>query len=115
MSRQSVAESTRTTMSGFTPVDLATLAEIRTAALVQRRWVRAEIIQDQFIDYLAAWDGEADAAAAPSLAIARFKRTGTYALTISSIVVATAPSLGKILPALQAQLQTTDRQLIAVA
>ena len=37
----------------------------------------------------------------PHLAIARFKRTGTYALTIGQVVVATAPSLSKILTAIR--------------
>ncbi len=41
----------------------------------------------------------------PHLAITRFKRTGTYALTIGPLVVATAPSLSKIL--------TTIRQVLA--
>jgi hypothetical protein len=86
--------------SGFTPTDLAALKDLGAAALGQQRWSRCQVVHDQFADYLAAWAIGASSSDPPHLAIARFKRTGTYALTIGPLVVATAPSLNKILPAI---------------
>jgi hypothetical protein len=56
-------------------------------------------VQGPFADFLAAWDADAANAELPHLTIARFKRTGTYALTIGALVVATASTLDRILPA----------------
>lgn len=86
--------------SGFTPTDLAALNDLGATALLQLRWSRCQVVHEPYADYMAAWTIDADAAATPYLTIARFKRTGTYALTIGPVVVATASSLGKILPAI---------------
>ncbi len=86
---------------GFTPADLEALDQVRTHALRNGRWTRADIVRDVSLDYLAAWTADASASASPSLAIIRFKTTGTYALTVGSTMVATACSLAKILPAIQ--------------
>jgi hypothetical protein len=86
--------------SGFSSTDLAALEDLGAAALGQRRWSRWQIVHDQFADYLAAWAIDAGGSEPPKLTIARFKRTGTYALTIGPLVVATAPGLNKILPAI---------------
>jgi hypothetical protein len=102
-------------MSGFTPADLATLNDIRAAALMQQRWSRAQLVQAPFADYLAAWGMNAGHSATPDLAIARFKRTGTYALTIESQIVATAPSLDKILPAIRQVLAGDERRAVTAA
>jgi hypothetical protein len=86
--------------SGFTEVDLATLSEFSATQMAQRRWSRAHVVHGPFADFLAAWDAEAANAELPHLTIARFKRTGTYALTVGALVVATAPTLDRILPTL---------------
>jgi hypothetical protein len=85
--------------SGFTEFDLATLNEFSAAQLAERRWSRAHVVHGPFADFLAAWHADAANAEAPHLTIARFKRTGTYALTIGALVVATAATLDRILPA----------------
>jgi hypothetical protein len=89
--------------SGFTEFDLATLREFSAAQMAERRWSRAHVVHGPFADFLAAWTSEATNAELPHLTIARFKRTGTYALTIGALVVATAPTLDRILPALAAR------------
>jgi hypothetical protein len=86
--------------SGFTKFDLATLDEFSAAQVAERRWGRAQVVQGPFADFLAAWDVDAANAELPRLTIARFKRTGTYALTVGALVVATASTLDRILPAL---------------
>jgi hypothetical protein len=86
--------------SGFTEFDLATLNEFSAAQVAERRWGRAQVVQGPFADFLAAWDVDAANAELPRLTIARFKRTGTYALTVGALVVATASTLDRILPAL---------------
>ena len=49
------------------------------------------------------------------LAIARFKRTGTYALTVGQVVVATAPSLSKILTAIRQVLASGEAEVATIA
>src|SRR5260221_11403225 len=93
---------------GFTLDDLQALERMRDGALRQRCWSRAELVQDAALDYLAAWDLAATEQQSPSLAIMRFKKSGTYALTIGAIVVATADNLAKILPALSARFAFAD-------
>jgi hypothetical protein len=95
---------------GFSAADLALLNEVRSAGLARNRWTRAQIITDSFVDYLAAWDPQSDETDPPTLAIARFKRTGTYVLTVGTLVVATARTLGDVLPALPGLLQKSDEQ-----
>jgi hypothetical protein len=89
---------TGVTASGFTEFDLATLNAFSAAQLAERRWSRSHIVHGPFADYLAAWNGDAARAESPHLTIARFKRTGTYALTVGALVVATAATLDRILP-----------------
>ena len=98
--------------SGFTEFDLATLNEFSAAQVAERRWSRAQVVHGPFADFLAAWDADAANAELPRLTIARFKRTGTYALTIGTLVVATAQTLDKILPSLRHG--TIDPEPIAV-
>jgi hypothetical protein len=85
--------------SGFTEFDLATLDEYRAIQVAKRHWGRTQLVRGPFADFLAAWPPEAANAEVPHLTIARFKRTGTYALTIGASVVATASTLDRILPA----------------
>jgi hypothetical protein len=92
--------------SGFTEFDLATLDEFSAVQVAERRWGRTQVVQGPFADFLAAWDVDAANAELPRLTIARFKRTGTYALAIGALVVATASTLDRILPALG---RTADR------
>ncbi|MGD9878826.1 MAG: hypothetical protein AB7F22_10080 [Reyranella sp.] len=99
--------------SGFTPTDLAALNDLGAAAVWQQRWSRCQVVHEPYADYMAAWITGADAEAAPNLTIARFKRTGTYALTVGPVVVATASSLGHILPAIW-QVHTAGQQEGAV-
>ena len=84
--------------SGFTEFDLATLNEFSAAQLAQRRWSRAHVVHGPFADFLAAWHVGAGTTETPHLTIARFKRTGTYALTVGALVVATSATLDRILP-----------------
>jgi hypothetical protein len=95
-----VAPSARLAL-GFTDADLAVLERLRATAFEQQDWNWAQIVHASFADYLAAWDRAAGNAAPPTLTIIRFKRTGTYALTVDSIVVGTASTLAKILPAIR--------------
>jgi hypothetical protein len=85
--------------SGFSEFDLATLRELSASRVAERQWSRAHVVHGAFADFLAAWTTEAANAELPHLTIARFKRTGTYALTIGALVVATASTLDRILPA----------------
>jgi hypothetical protein len=84
--------------SGFTEFDLATLNAFSARQTVERRWSRTQLVRGPFADFLAVWTIEAGTAELPDLTITRFKRTGTYALTIGAAVVATGPMLDAILP-----------------
>ena len=85
---------------GFTATDLARLEAVRAAALAQGRWSRALIVQDPRVDYLSAWRPPDAPNGAPGVAVARFKRTGTYALIMGETVVATAAELDRVLAVL---------------
>jgi hypothetical protein len=85
---------------GFTAADLVQLGEVQAAALARRLWRRGEFVADGFAHYLAAWTGEA-ASGPPLLVLARFRRTGTYALTLGTTVVANGRRLADVLPALR--------------
>jgi hypothetical protein len=87
--------------SGFTEFDLATLNEFSATQVAERQWSRAHVVHGPFADFLAAWNVDGGNAGQPYLTIVRFKRTGTYALTVGALVVATASSLHKILPTLR--------------
>ena len=108
------ADATGHPASGFTPTDLAALNDLSAAALGQQRWSKCKVIHEPFADYLAAWAIDAGNSEPPNLAIARFKRTGTYALTIGTLVVATSPSLNKILPAIWHVLTGGEREAAAI-
>jgi hypothetical protein len=113
MSR-ALADTSSSYASGFTLADLAALNDLRAVALDRQRWSRAQIVHAPFADYLAAWNMDAGDAAPPNLAIARFKRTGTYALTIDSLVVSVASSLSKILPTIRLILGSREQEVTAV-
>jgi hypothetical protein len=88
--------------SGFTAQDLAALGEIHSSALARRVWTRSQIISNEFSQYLAVWGPGNGAEEPPALVLARFKKTGTYVLTVGSTIVASGRSLGTVLPALAA-------------
>jgi hypothetical protein len=111
----STTDATGHPASGFTPTDLAALNDLGAAALGQQRWSRCRVVHEPFADYLAAWAINAGNSEPPNLTIARFKRTGTYALTIGPLVVATAPSLNKILPAIWQVLSGSEPEGATVA
>lgn len=98
-------------VSGFTEFDLATLSEFSATQIAKRQWSRAHVVHGPFADFLAAWSVDATNVELPHLTIARFKRTGTYALTVGALVVATAATLHKVLPTLS----RTAREGAAVA
>jgi hypothetical protein len=100
---------------GFTPSDLAALNDLGAAAIGQQRWSKCQVINEPFADYLAAWAVDVASSEPPNLGIARFKRTGTYALILGSLVVATAPSLNKILPAIWHTLASAGPEDAAIA
>jgi hypothetical protein len=84
--------------SGFTEFDLATLNQLSAEQMAQQRWRHVQIVHESFADYLAVWNAGGSRVESPHLTIARFRRTGTYALSVNGVVVATASSLRKILP-----------------
>ncbi len=94
-----------TKVSGFTDHDLATLNRLSADQLAQHRWGHAQMVHESFADYLAVWNAGAGRTDPPNLTIARFKRTGTYALTVGGLVVTTAASLSNVLP------PSTDREV----
>lgn len=112
---ESIADESQPATLGFTPADLAILESICATAIAQKHWGRAQIVHDHFADYLAIWSAQVENTAPPSLAVARFKRTGTYALTSDSVVVATATSLDKILPTIRRSLDRSDHVAPAAA
>jgi hypothetical protein len=94
---------------GFTNTDLDTLNGLRASALAGHQWGRAQIVQTPYADYMAAWGHNAGSEAPPSLTIARFKRTGTYALTIGETIIGTGPNLGNLIPAVRHRLNGGER------
>jgi hypothetical protein len=89
--------------TGFTVADLVVLDEIHATAVTRRWWSRSHLVENEFAHYLAAWGPETGTADPPALVLARFRKTGTYALTIGSTVVASGKSLGDVLPALSSR------------
>ena len=85
---------------GFTTADLIALGEIHTTAIARRVWGRGQFVVNDFAHYLAVWGPRTGAADPPALALARFKQTGTYVLTIGTTVVASGKRLEDVLPAL---------------
>jgi hypothetical protein len=86
--------------SGFTASDLVALNELHTVAAARRQWSRAQLVSQEFAQYLAVWGADAGTDGPPAIVVARFKRTGTYALMIGSMIVASGAALGAVLPAL---------------
>jgi hypothetical protein len=84
---------------GFSPTDLNLLAELQNHHARQGSWVRAQLVQDGPADYLAVWESDSDEQDPPSLAIARFKRTGTYAVTRGEYLVTTGRTLRDVVAA----------------
>jgi hypothetical protein len=95
------------TNDGFTPEDLSALEDVHAAAAARNLWGRGQLVSNEFAHYLAVWRPETDATTPPALAVARFRRTGTYVLTIGTTVVATGKKLKDILPALSSGSGTT--------
>jgi hypothetical protein len=110
----STADTSASFTSGFTPTDLAALSALRSVALKQQHWSRAQIVHAPHADYLAAWHMNTGHVDSPNLAIARFKRTGTYVLTIDSLVIGVASSLSKILPTIRHMLASREQEATAV-
>ena len=97
----------RTTVAGrggFTAADLISLGEVEATAITRHIWGRAQFVSNEFAHYLAAWSTGASTPEPPALAVARFKKTGTYMLMIGTTVVASGRSLSDVLPALPAML-----------
>lgn len=84
---------------GFTSSDLTLLAELHSRQSRQGAWSRVQLVQEGPADYLAVWDGETDQPDPPTLAIARFKATGTYAVTRGDHIVSTGRTLREVVAA----------------
>ena len=98
---------------GFTPTDLEVLDRMRIHALRNSSWARAEFVRDASLDCLAAWNGDAAQSESPSVAIIRFKKSGTYALTLGSTLIATDRSLARILTSIQCRFGTSAPLTVA--
>lgn len=88
--------------NGFTSADLAALTELHTVAAAGRVWSRTQMVSQEFAQYFAVWRADAAVASPPAMVLARFTTTGTYALVIGSMIVATGEALAAVLPALLA-------------
>lgn len=84
---------------GFSASDLTLLAELQRAHTRQGTWSRVQLVQHGPADFLAVWEADTDDLDPPSLAIARFKRTGTYALTRGEYLVTTGRTLRDVIVA----------------
>jgi hypothetical protein len=85
---------------GFSATDLIALGKVHAAAITGHFWRRAQLASNEFAHYLAVWGPKTRDTDPPGLALARFKKTGTYVLTIGVTIVASGKSLGDVLPAL---------------
>ena len=79
---------------GFAIADLAALGEVQANAIARQLWGRGQLVANEFAHYLAVWRPQAGASDPPALALARFKKTGTYVLTIGTTVVASGKEFG---------------------
>jgi hypothetical protein len=86
--------------SGFTAADLAALNELHAVAAARRLWSRAQVVSQEFAQYLAIWGADGGVDSPPAIVLARFKKTGTYAVMIGSMIVASGNALGTVLPVL---------------
>ena|SRR5258706_10867406 len=93
---------------GFTGGDLRLLQEAHRSGVANRGWGRAQFATNEFSEYLAIWENGSDAHDLPSVVIARFLATGTYALLIRAKIVASGKSLQAIIPGLGAAQPATE-------
>ena len=91
---------------GFTAADLVALGELHAAS--GYLWGRGQLVSNEFAHFLAVWRPEAGLGDPPRLALARFKKTGTYSLIIGTTVVASGKRLSDVLPALLSGAQRRD-------
>jgi hypothetical protein len=91
---------------GFTAADLVALGELHAAS--GHLWGRGQLVSNEFAHFLAVWRPEAGLGDPPRLALARFKKTGTYSLIIGTTVVASGKRLSDVLPALLSGAQRRD-------
>jgi hypothetical protein len=96
---------------GFSSSDLVLLTHIQAQQTRHGTWGRAQLVQDGPADFLAVWDADADEIDPPMLAIARFKSTGTYALTRGEYLVATGRTLREVVAAFGAATEAVPLQL----
>jgi len=87
---------------GFTPEDVKLLQEAHQRGIANGGWGRGQFAANEFSQYLAIWDNATTDIAPPTLVIARFAKTGTYALLVQGKIVASGATLDLILPALAA-------------
>jgi hypothetical protein len=81
---------------GFSSSDLALLSQIQARQTRYGAWSRVQLVQDGPSDFLAVWDADAEDSDPPTLVVARFKGTGTYALTRGHYLVATGRTLREV-------------------
>jgi hypothetical protein len=81
---------------GFSSSDLVLLSQIQARQTRYGAWGRVQLVQAGPSDFLAVWDFDADDSDPPTLVVARFKGTGTYALTRGDYVIATGRTLREI-------------------
>ena len=84
---------------GFTPSDLALLQRIQTQQARSGAWGRIQLVQEGPSDFLAVWEPDAEDSEPPTLVVARFKSTGTYAFTRGHYLVATGRTLREVVAA----------------
>lgn len=87
-------------LCGFTLADHSALERLAIQNSAARLWGHNELIREGHADFLAVWHPEASREDPPMLAIARFKRTGTYAVVTDDCVLATAKTIGDVLRSL---------------
>ena len=93
---------------GFTSSDVKLLQDAHQRGVARQNWGRAEFAANDFSQYLAIWDESAAEHDPPARVIARFWKTGTYALIVQGRFVANGKTLRAILPALAAGAPTTE-------
>ena len=84
---------------GFTTGDVRLLQEAHRRGIADRGWGRAQFASNGFSHYLAIWENAAAHLAAPTHVIARFWKTGTYAMIVRGKIVANGATLRAVLPA----------------
>ena len=84
---------------GFTSSDLTHLSQIQARQTRRGDWGRVQLVQEGPSDFLAVWEAGCDESDPPMLVIARFKSTGTYALTRGHYLVGTGRTLREVVAA----------------